>query len=321
MATEPIPPPIPAAAATPAVSVVVPVLNEQATVEQLYQGITTTLDQAGISHEIIFVDDGSRDSTYETLARLHEADAGVRVISFKQNAGQHPAMHAGMSRARGDVIVTMDGDLQNNPEDIPRLVAAIDAGADLASGRRATREDGFILRRLPSAIVNRMLRRLTHAPISDFGCAFNAYRRSALVPVLPRIGRQKFTKALVSTTTSRVVEVDVQHAARADKSRYSAMALAKMTLHVLTGFWPGLIQWVGTLMGIVGILASVVVTIWGIDIWVAHDNFPGRTFLGGLVLFMLGLQGLLLAAVGEYLQRIQRDVDGRPLYYIDRELG
>ncbi len=94
-----------------------------------------------------------------------------------------------------------------------------------------------------------------------------------------------------------------------------------MTLHVLTGFWPGLIQWVGTLVGIVGILASVVVTIWGIDIWIAHGNFPGRTFLGGLVLFMLGLQGLLLAAVGEYLQRIQRDVDGRPLYYIDRELG
>ncbi len=113
--------------ANPAVSVVVPVLNEQATVERLYQGITTTLDQAGISHEIIFVDDGSRDDTFATLARLHDADPRVRVVSFKQNAGQHPAMHAGMARSRGDIIVTMDGDLQNNPKDIPRLMAAIDA--------------------------------------------------------------------------------------------------------------------------------------------------------------------------------------------------
>jgi undecaprenyl-phosphate 4-deoxy-4-formamido-L-arabinose transferase len=321
MATEPASPPIHQPTANPAVSVVVPVLNEQATVERLYQGITTTLDQAGISHEIIFVDDGSRDDTFATLARLHDADPRVRVVSFKQNAGQHPAMHAGMARSRGDIIVTMDGDLQNNPKDIPRLMAAIDAGADLASGRRETREDGFILRRIPSMMVNKMLRRLTRAPITDFGCAFNAYRRSALMPVLPRIGRQKFTKALVSTTTSRVVEVDVQHAARADKSRYSAIALAKMTLHVLTGFWPGLIQWVGTVVGIVGILASVVVTIWGIDVWIDHGNFPGPKFLGAVVLFMLGLQGFLLAAVGEYLQRIQRDVDGRPLYYIDRELG
>ncbi len=321
MATEPVPAALPDAAEIPAVSVVVPVLNEEATVERLYDGITSTLDDAGITHEIIFVDDGSRDGTYAALAALHEADARVRVISFKKNAGQHPAMAAGMSRSRGEIIVTMDGDLQNNPADIPRLMAAIDDGADLVSGKRATREDGFILRRLPSAIVNKMLRRLTRAPITDFGCAFNAYRRSALMPVLPRIGRQKFTKALVSTTTSRVTEVEVSHAARADKSRYSVMALTKMTLHVLTGFWPGLLQWVGTAMGILGILASVVVAIRGIDIWIGDGNFPGLVFLGGLVLFMLGMLALLLAAVGEYLQRIQRDVDGRPLYYIDRELG
>jgi glycosyltransferase involved in cell wall biosynthesis len=304
-----------------AVSVVVPVLNEEATVERLYQGISTTLDGNGISFEVIFVDDGSRDGTYAKLAALHAADPRVRVVSFKQNAGQHPAMHAGMARSRGAIIVTMDGDLQNQPQDIPKLMAAIDAGADLVSGKRATREDGFILRRLPSAVVNRMLRRLTKAPITDFGCAFNAYRRSALQPVLPRIGRQKFTKALVSTTTSRVVEVEVGHAARADKSRYSAMSLVKITFHVLTMFWPGLVQWVGTLLGIVGILASIVAAVWGIDIWISDDNFPGMVFLGALLLCLVGGLALLLAAIGEYLQRIQRDVGGRPLYYIDRELG
>ncbi len=199
-------------------------------------------------------------------------------------------------------------------------MAAIRGGADLASGKRLMRKDSF-LRRLPSTIVNRMLRRLTRSPITDFGCAFNAYRRDRLIPVLPRIGRQKFTKALVSTTVRNIVEVEVDHSAREDKSRYSVMALVKMTLHVLTGFWPGLLQWVGTIAGGIGILAAVIVTIWGLDTWIAHGDFPGVRFIGAVVLFLLGLQGLLLAAVGEYLQRIQRDVDRRPLYYIDRELG
>lgn len=301
-------------------SVIVPVLNEAATVDRLYAGISTTLDAAGESFEVIFVDDGSRDATFEKLAALHAADPRVRVVSLARNAGQHPALHAGMSRARGVIVVTMDGDLQNDPKDIPRLMAAIRGGADLAAGKRLMRKDSF-LRRLPSTIVNRMLRRLTRSPITDFGCAFNAYRRDRLIPVLPRIGRQKFTKALVSTTVRNIVEVEVDHSAREDKSRYSVMALVKMTLHVLTGFWPGLLQWVGTIAGGIGILAAVIVTIWGLDTWIAHGDFPGVRFIGAVVLFLLGLQGLLLAAVGEYLQRIQRDVDRRPLYYIDRELG
>jgi glycosyltransferase involved in cell wall biosynthesis len=311
----------PAAAATPDVTVVVPVLNEEATLQPLYDGVAATLAAAGIAAELIFIDDGSTDGTFGILERLHAADPRVRVVSFKRNFGQHPAMHAGIARARGRIVVTMDGDLQNQPSDIPRLVAAVDAGADVASGRRVTRRDPMLLRRLPSLLINRLLARLTGARVADFGCAFNAYRRDALEPVMHRIGRQKFTKALVCSTGARVTEVELDHRARADRSRYGMVSLVKLALHVLTGFWAQLVQWLGTILGVLGILTALGVGCWGLVYWIGNGNFPGPLFLGGLVLFVLGLQGFLMAVVGENLQRIQRDVEGRPLYYIERELG
>jgi glycosyltransferase involved in cell wall biosynthesis len=322
MASDPVLAPAePAAAAPPDVTVVVPVLNEEATLQPLYDGVAATLTAAGIDAELIFIDDGSTDATFSILERLHAADPRVRVVSFKRNFGQHPAMHAGIARARGRIVVTMDGDLQNQPSDIPRLVAAVDAGADVASGRRVTRRDPMLLRRLPSLLINRLLARLTGARVADFGCAFNAYRREALEPVMHRIGRQKFTKALVCSTGARVTEVDLDHRARADRSRYGMVSLVKLALHVLTGFWAQLVQWLGTILGVLGILTALGVGCWGVAYWITNGNFPGPLFLGGLVLFVLGLQGFLMAVVGENLQRIQRDVEGRPLYYIERELG
>lgn len=305
----------------PEVSIVVPLLNEQATVDEVHRRIVEALETAGIAGEVIFVDDGSTDGTMALLERIHAEDERVRVVSFKRNFGQHPAMHAGIARARGTIVVTMDGDLQNQPSDIPKLVEAIRAGADVASGKRVERRDAFFLRRLPSRLINGMLARLTGAPISDFGCAFNAYRRDAIEPVLHRIGRQKFTKALVCSTGARVTEVELAHEAREGRSRYGLLKLIKLALHVLTGFWAQMVQWVGAVLAIGGILTASVVGIWGLVYWIRHGNFPGPLFLGGLVLFVLGLQGFLMAVLGEYLARIQRDVEQRPIYYIDRELG
>src|ERR671933_1845295 len=162
-------------APAPDVSVVVTVLNEERTVDEVYERTTAALAALGRPYELIFVDDGSRDGTFARIERLHERDGRVRAVRFKRNFGQHPAMHAGLARARGEVVVTMDGDLQNAPEDIPRLVAAVDAGSDVASGRRQARKDP-LGRALPSRVINGMLRRFTGVEISDFGCAFNAYR-------------------------------------------------------------------------------------------------------------------------------------------------
>src|SRR5918995_730450 len=305
--------------APPDVSVVVPIYNEEDTVDELYRRVVAALEGAGLPFELIFVDDGSHDRTFDRLERIHREDPRVRVVRFKRNFGQHPAMHAGFARARADIVVTMDGDLQNHPEDIPTLVRAVEDGADVASGRRASRHDSWG-RTLPSRMINGMLRRFTGVDISDFGCAFNAYRRDAIEPMLGSIGRQKFTKALVLSGGASVVEVDVSHAPRTGSSRYSPLRLTRLALHVLAGFWPRPIQWAGLAIGALCTLLATVLGVYALWYWIDRADFPGPLLLGVAVLVVLGTQGFILARIGEYLARIQRDVEGRPLYTIETEL-
>lgn len=304
---------------TPDLSVVVPVFEEAATISELYARATASLEELARPYELIFVDDGSADGTWGEIERLRSTDDRIRAVRFKRNFGQHPAMHAGLARARGEIVVTMDGDLQNAPEDIPKLVAAVEAGADVASGRRAARHDSWG-RTLPSRLINGMLRRFTGVSISDFGCAFNAYRRSAMEPMLGVIGRQKFTKALVLSGGASVVEVDVSHAPRTGSSRYSPLRLTRLALHVLAGFWPRPIQWAGLAIGALCTLLATVLGVYALWYWIDRADFPGPLLLGVAVLVVLGTQGFILALIGEYLARIQRDVEGRPLYTIDQEL-
>jgi undecaprenyl-phosphate 4-deoxy-4-formamido-L-arabinose transferase len=304
----------------PDVSLVVPVFNEERTIEQVVRQAVEVLETDSRTFEVIVVDDGSQDGTWAAVERIHAEDPRVRAVRFKRNFGQHPAMHAGLVRARGDIVVTMDGDLQNQPSDLPKLIAAVSGGADVASGRRKGREDSWG-RTLPSKLINGMLRRFTRADISDFGCAYNAYSRDALTPVLGVIGKQKFTKALVLAAGAQAVEVDLDHRAREDRSRYSPLRLTRLALHVLAGFWPQPIQWAGILLGVLCGGFAVAVAVWGTIVWVVKNDFPGQLYLGGLVLGVLAVQGFILALVGEYLGRIQRDVEGRPLYTIDKELN
>jgi undecaprenyl-phosphate 4-deoxy-4-formamido-L-arabinose transferase len=315
MASRPVP--VDDAAPRPDVSVVVTVFNEASSLEELYRRAAAALE--GRDYELIFVDDGSTDGSFGFVERFHATDARVHGVRLKRNFGQHPAMHAGLARARGDIVATMDSDLQNLPEDLPKLIDAVESGYDVASGRRAARRDSWG-RTLPSRLINGMLRRFTGVHISDFGCAFNAYRRDAVEPVLGAIGKQKFTKALVLSTGASVVEVEVGHAARADSSRYSPLRLVRTALSVLAGFWPQPIQWIGLALGTICTLLAAALGCYGIWYWIDKSNFPGPLFGGVAILFVLGIQGFILALVGEYLGRIQRDVSGRPLYTIDREL-
>ena len=298
------------------VSVVVTLLNEEASVDELYRRIAATLGSA--EWEVIFVDDGSTDGTYARLRALHESDPRVRVVRFKRNFGQHPAMHAGLARARGALIVTMDGDLQNEPEDLPKLLDALNR-ADVASGRRVSRRDSPG-RTLPSRVINGLLRRFTGVHIADFGCAFNGYRRSAIEPMFGAIGRQKFTKALVVSTGVSVEEVDVSHAASSSGSRYSPLRLIHLALHVVAGFWPQPVQWIGVTLGLLCSLAAAALGVYGVVYWIVNANFPGPLLAGAGIVLVLGIQGFVLALIGESLGRIQRDVEGRPLYTIEEEL-
>jgi undecaprenyl-phosphate 4-deoxy-4-formamido-L-arabinose transferase len=320
--TETVPERLPADldAVAPSISVVIPLYNESATLPELYRRAVESLEKAAEAFELIFVDDGSTDSTFAELERIHAADGRVRAVRLKRNFGQHPAMHAGLVRAQGEILVTMDGDLQNAPEDLPRLIQALESGVDVASGTRAARQDSWG-RTLPSRVINGMLRRFTGAEISDFGCGFNAYRRSAIEPMLAVIGRQKSTKALVLSSGASVIEVEVAHSPRVGHSRYSPLALTRLALHVLTGFWPQPIQWIGIGLGVLCTTAALALGTYGVVYWIANSNFPGPLLGGVGVIFVLGMQGFILALVGEYLGRIQRDVDGRPLYTIERELS
>ena len=298
------------------VSIVVTVLNEERSVEELHRRIAATLD--GREWEAIFVDDGSTDGTFAALRAVHDRDPRVRVVRFKRNFGQHPAMHAGLARARGERIVTMDGDLQNEPEDIPKLLAALER-VDVASGRRVGRRDSAG-RKLPSRLINGLLRGFTRVDISDFGCAFNGYRRGAIEPMLGAIGRQKFTKALVLSSGVSVEEVDVSHATAAHGSRYSPFRLIRLALHVVAGFWPQPVQWIGVTLGVVCTLAAAALGAYGVGYWISQSNFPGPLLAGAGIVLVLGIQGFVLALIGESLGRIQRDVEGRPLYTIEEEL-
>ena len=188
----------------------------------------------------------------------------------------------------------------------------------MSRARRQGRKDAWG-RTLPSRVIKLTLRGFTDVDIANFGCAFNAYRRDAILPVIGSIGKQKFTKALVLSAGASVVEVDLAHRAREGRSRYWPFRLIRLALHVLAGFWPQPIQWAGVVIGAAS-CSFARQRIWAIAIWVVRDDFPGQIFLGCLVLGVLGIQGFILALVGEYLARIQRDVEGRPLYTIEREL-
>jgi dolichol-phosphate mannosyltransferase len=191
----------------PAVSVVVPLFNEEENVPILQAELVAAL--AGIRHEIIFVDDGSTD---QTRARLTESDE-VRILHFEQNAGQSAAIHAGANAARGGVVVLIDGDLQNDPADIPRLLAEIERGADLVCGYRARRKDTLI-KRLTSWVANSVRSRFTKDGVRDTGCTLKAMRRECVRTLVPFKGMHRFIPALVKGAGYRLVEIPVNHRAR-----------------------------------------------------------------------------------------------------------
>jgi glycosyltransferase involved in cell wall biosynthesis len=304
----------------PELSVIVTLRDKEASLEQLYRRAVAALAPLGRHFELIFVDDGSQDGTFAVLERLYAADSRMRAVRLKRSFGRHLAMHAGLTRAAGRIVVTIEAGQQSSPEEIPRLVAALAGGVDVASGTR-TSKAGSRARTFRSGLIDRLLRRLTGVAISDFGCTFNAYRREALQPLLGAIGRHQFTKALVLSSGASVVEVEVTNSPHSGPSGDSPPHLIRLGLHALVDFWPQPIQTVGTALGVLCTLAATAVGLYGIAFWIAESDFPGPLLAGGGLLAILAVQGFILALIGEYLARIQRDVEQQPIYTIDTELG
>jgi len=216
-------------------SVIAPLYNEEESVELLYSKIKEALELTQKSYEIIFVDDGSADKTVEKASRLAAEDQRLRVMEFRRNYGQTPAMAAGIDIARGDILVTMDGDLQNDPLDIPMMVARLEEGYDLVVGWRHNRQDKLITRKIPSMIANRLIGTVTGVPIKDNGCSLKVYR-AAVIKNSPFYSEMhRFIPALLSLSGAKIAEVKVRHHARQfGQSKYGLSRVYKVLLDLLT---------------------------------------------------------------------------------------
>jgi len=199
---------------SPHLSVVIPIRNESASIPELYSQLTATLERWGRPYEILAIDDGSTDDSFERLAALQAADARVRVIRFRRNFGQTAAFAAGFAHARGALIVTSDGDLQNDPADIPALVALVERDADIAAGWRKDRKDPFLTRRLPSMIANWLISHITGVKLHDYGCSLKVFRAEVVKPLRLYGEMHRFLPAIASEVGVKIVEQVVNHRPR-----------------------------------------------------------------------------------------------------------
>jgi glycosyltransferase involved in cell wall biosynthesis len=215
-------------------SVVVPLFNEEESVRPLYAAIVGGVERVGVTFEIVFVDDGSRDGTARVADEIARADSRVCLVKFRRNYGQTPAMAAGIAEARGEIIVTMDGDLQNDPADIGELLAQIEAGNDIVVGWRHDRQDKLWTRKIPSRIANALIARVTGVPIRDNGCSLKAYR-ACLIKQIPLYSEMhRFIPAMASIAGPRIAEIRVRHHARRfGRSKYGLSRIYKVLLDLM----------------------------------------------------------------------------------------
>jgi glycosyltransferase involved in cell wall biosynthesis len=215
-------------------SIIVPLFNEEENVDHLYRSIVRTVDPLGISYEMLLVDDGSRDGTFMKARHLAENDPRLRVIRFRRNYGQTPAMAAGVEHARGRILVTMDGDLQNDPADITRFIEKIDEGYDIVCGWRHKRQDNLISRKIPSIVANWLIGRITGVPIKDNGCSLKAYRADIIKAIPLYSDMHRFIPAMTSLAGTSIVEIKVNHHPRRfGVSKYGITRIYKVVVDVL----------------------------------------------------------------------------------------
>jgi undecaprenyl-phosphate 4-deoxy-4-formamido-L-arabinose transferase len=301
----------------PEISVVVPVYNEEANLEPLFTRLTKVLDQLGRSWEIVFTNDGSRDGSLELLKRFHQQrPQQVRVIDFNGNYGQHTAIIAAFERARGEIIITLDADLQNPPEEIPKLLAKIDEGCDAVGGVRAQRDDSFA-RRYLSRLINLVRERTTDIRMTDQGCMLRAYRRRVVDAIVRSGERATFIPALAYKFASQNGEVVVAHAARAaGESKYSYYKLVRLNFDLITGFTLVPLQWF-TLFAMAcatGSLLLVLVLAY-MRIFL-QDNTNGVFTLFAILFFLVSVCMIGIGLIGEYVGRTYQCVQQRPRYVV-----
>ncbi|MGB8990436.1 MAG: glycosyltransferase [Desulfobaccales bacterium] len=314
--------PLSESTSAPEISVVIPVYNEEDNLRELGERLIRTLTSMGRTFEIIFVDDGSTDRSWELLTTLNgQYPQYVRALQFHRNFGQHQAIFAGFQAARGQVMVTLDADLQNPPEEIPRLVAKLEEGYDTVGGWRENRRDS-LFRRLPSQLVNYVMSRVTGVKLRDYGCMLRAYRREVIDSINQCQESSSFIPALANLFSHQVAEIPVGHAERErGQSKYSLIKLLRLNFDLITGFSNLPIH----LVGFMGVTIAFLGLVFGLLLLIRRI-FVGPEVEGVFTLFAIlfvfvGLNTLGLALIGEYVGRIYREVRQRPRFIIRKTLG
>jgi glycosyltransferase involved in cell wall biosynthesis len=280
----------------PELSVIVPLYNEEESVGPLHEAIVGALNPLGMEYEILFVDDGSRDETFRKASELAMKDLRLRVIKFRRNYGQTPAMAAGFDHARGRILITMDGDLQNDPADIPKFLEKIAEGNDIVCGWRHKRQDKLISRKIPSIIANRIIGKITGVPIKDNGCSLKAYRADIIKSVPLYSDMHRFIPAMTSLAGTKVAEIKVNHRARQfGVSKYGISRAYKVIIDLLV--IKTLLAFSSKPMHLFAAVGMVSMVLGGSILIVAVS----RLYPGGNVDFMLASGGLLFLILSFFL--------------------
>ncbi len=304
------------------VSIVIPIYNEEGNIKLLYEKMKNVMDIKDYDYEIIFVDDGSQDKSLDILKEIQEKDEKVIVISLRKNYGQTSAFAAGFDYSTGDVIITMDGDLQNDPEDIPKLIE-LSKSYDIVSGWRKDRKDPFLSRRFPSMVANWIISKVTGVKLHDYGCSLKAYKSDVLKNINLYGEMHRFIPAVASQYGVKITEVETKHHPRKfGKSKYGISRTFKVILDLimikffqsffskpLRAFGP-----IGLISFFAGIFISLKLTF---EKFYYHKDIGGRPLLIlGVMLIIIGLQMLAMGILGEYLVRIYYETQKKPIYYI-----
>lgn len=309
------------------ISVVIPLFNEEKNIDLLYDKLKVALDKINRRYQIIMVDDGSTDKTLSVLKEIHQRDKTLRVISFRRNFGQAAALSAGFDWAKGDIVIAMDGDLQNHPEDIPLLLRKIEEGYDVVSGWRVERKDPFLTRRLPSSVANFIISWVSKVKLHDYGCTLKAYRREVVDNLRLYGEMHRFIPSLASLMGASVAEVKVKHSPRTHgKSKYNLSRTIRVILDLFTvKFFLSFATRPIQIFGLIGIFSSLVGFILAAylsvkKIFFGHPLADRPLLLLAILLILMGVQFITMGLLGEMLARTYYETQKKPTYLIKEVL-